>query len=187
MRHLPLFVLLISTPLLNGCPVVIATGVATGVVTGQDRRTLGTITEDQGIELKAQQRINQKYPDPHINVTAYNRMVLLTGEAPDETTRSGIEAIARAVENVRGAYNEIAVAGNSSHAARANDSLLTTKVKTRFIDENKFNPIYVKVVSENGIVYLLGLVKHSEADAAVEIARTTSGVRKVVTLFEYLD
>jgi len=187
MRRLPLLVLLALTPLLHGCPVMVATGVATGVAAGEDRRTLGTITEDQGIELKAGQRIGQKYPDPHINVTSYNRMVLLTGEAPDAATRSGVESVARAVENVRGVYNEIAIAGNSSHAARVNDSLLTTKVKARFVDSKEVDSLHVKVVTEAGIVYLLGLVKHNEGDAAVELARTTSGVRKVVVLFEYLD
>jgi osmotically-inducible protein OsmY len=187
MRYLTVTVLLAAIPLLHGCPAVIATGVGTAVVTGQDRRTFGTITEDQEIEFKAGQRIDQQYPDPHINITSYNRMVLLTGEAPDEATRTGIEQTAQAVENVRGVYDEITVAGNSSSPARVNDSYLTTKVKTRFIDEGKFNPIYVKVVTESGVVYLLGLVKHDEADAATEIARTTSGVRKVVKLFEYLD
>jgi osmotically-inducible protein OsmY len=114
-------------------------------------------------------------------------MVLLTGEAPDAENRSEIEGIARAVENVRGVYNEIAVAGNSALSSRGNDSYLTGKVKGRFIDQQKFNVVHVKVVTESNVVYLLGLVHRKEADDATEIARTTGGVQKVVKLFEYLD
>jgi osmotically-inducible protein OsmY len=114
-------------------------------------------------------------------------MLLLTGEAPDAATRAEIEKIARAVENVRGVYNEIQIAGNSSLAARANDALLTSKVKARFVDAQKFNPLHVKVVTENNVVYLMGLVKRQEANDATEIARTTAGAQKVVRVFEYLD
>jgi len=145
------------------------------------------VTEDQGIELKATNRIGEKFKDAHFNVTSFNRMVLLTGEAPDEATRAEMGRIARAVENVRGVYNEIAIAGNSSMSARANDGYLTSKVKARFIDQQKFNPVHVKVVTEANVVYLLGLVKRNEAQDATEIARTTGGVQKVVKLFEYLD
>lgn len=187
MRHI-LLVSLLVIPLLNGCaPVLVGGAAATGIVVAEDRRTVGTITEDQGIEFKASSRINDKIKDAHINVTSYNRMVLLTGEVPDAAARATAEKIARAVENVREAYNELQVAGNSSLSARANDSYLTSKVKARFVDAQKFNPIHVKVVTENNVVYLLGLVKRQEANDATELARTTGGVRKVVRVFEYLD
>ena len=91
------------------------------------------------------------------------------------------------MENVRGVYNELAVAGVSSFATRTNDAILTSKVKARFVDAQKFNPLHVKVVTENNVVYLLGLVKRQEAADATEVARTTSGVQKVVRVFEYLD
>ncbi|HUO44759.1 MAG TPA: BON domain-containing protein [Burkholderiales bacterium] len=187
MRYPILFILLAAVPLLHGCPVMVATGVGGALAAGEDPRTIGTITEDEGIELKAEQRISQKYPESHVNVTSYNRMVLLTGEASDETTRGGIESAARAVENVRGVYNEIAVAGVSSLTSRTNDTLLTTKVKAGFVNSKEVDSLHIKIVTEAGVVYLFGLVKHKEADAATEIARTTSGVRKVVKLFEYLD
>jgi len=187
MRYLIILILLAATPLLHGCPVMIATGVGGAVAAGEDSRTIGTITEDQGIELKAENRISGKYESAHVNITSYNRMVLLTGEAPDEATRSGIEQTARAVENVRYVYNEIAIEGNSSLTSRTNDAVLTGKIKTRFVDSKGVNSLHVKVITEDGVVYLLGLVKHKEADAATEVARTTSGVRKVVKLFEYLD
>lgn len=188
MRHTILMLALGALPLLHGCAAVVVGGAAaTGVMVAEDRRTVGTITEDQGIELKAANRISEKYRDAHINVTSYNRMVLLTGEAPDATAKAEIEKIARAVENVRGVYNEIQVAGNSSISARANDSYLTSKVKARFVDAQKFSPIHVKVVTEANTVYLLGLVKRQEANDATELTRTTGGVQRVVRVFEYLD
>lgn len=186
LRLLALIVVII--PVLYGCAAAVVGGAAgTALLVGEDRRTVGTVTEDQGIELKASDRIRSKFKDPHINITSYNRMVLLTGEAPDAATKSEIEKIARAVENVRGVYNEIAIAGNTALSSRANDSYLTGKVKARFVDQQKFNPVHVKVVTESNVVYLLGMAKHKEADDAVEITRTTGGVQKVVKLFEYLD
>ena len=187
MRNLRLLALLIIIPLFRSCAAAVIGGAGTAVLVGEDRRTVGTVAEDQGIELKAASRIRERFKDPHFNVTSYNRMVLLTGEAPDAATRSEIERIARAIENVRGVYNEIAVSGNTALSARANDSYLTSKVKARFIDQQKFNVIHVKVVTEANVVYLLGLVKRKEADDATEIARTTGGVQKVVKLFDYVD
>jgi osmotically-inducible protein OsmY len=161
---------------------------AGGVMVAQDRRTVGTITEDEGIEIKASGRIGASFKDGiHINVTSYNRTVLLTGEVPDAAARTEVERITRGVENVRGVYNETIVAGVSSFTARSNDSILTSKVKGRFLDAGKFNALHVKVVTENGVVYLMGLVKKQEAEDATELARTTSGVQKVVRVFEYLD
>lgn len=187
MRQILAF-LLLAIPVLQGCtPVVVGGAAATGIIVAEDRRTVGTITEDEAIELKALSRIGQKLKDAHINVTSYNRMVLLTGEVPDEAARVTAEKIAQAIENVRGVYNELQVAGNSSLTSRANDSYLTSKVKARFVEAQKFSPLHVKVVTENGVVYLLGLVKRKEADDATQIARTTGGVRKVVRVFEYLD
>jgi osmotically-inducible protein OsmY len=149
---------------------------------------VGTMTEDEGIELKAVGRIGERFKDGvHVNVTSYNRTVLLTGEVPDAKARAEAERIARGVENVRGIHNELAISGVSSYTARSNDSLITSKVKGRFVDANKFNAVHVKVVTENSVVYLLGLVKKQEAADATELARTTSGVQKVVRMFEYLD
>lgn len=187
MRNLRLLALLIIIPLLNGCAAAVLGGAGTAALVAEDRRTLGTVAEDEGIELKTSSRIRERFKDPHVSVTSYNRKVLLTGEAPDAATRSGIEKIARAIENVRDVYNEIAVSGNTALSARANDSYLTSKVKARFIDQQKFNVVHVKVVTEANVVYLLGLVKRKEADDATQIARTTGGVQKVVRLFDYVD
>ncbi|OGA21674.1 MAG: transporter [Betaproteobacteria bacterium RIFCSPLOWO2_02_FULL_67_26] len=190
MRHtLASLLMLAAIPLIHGCAAVAVGGAAaTGVMVAQDRRTVGTIAEDEGIELKAHGRIGERYKDGiHVNVTSFNRMVLLTGEVPDAGARTGVERIARGVENVRGVYNETVVSGVTSYTARSNDGITTSKVKGRFLDANKFNALHVKVVTENNVVYLLGLVKKQEATDATELARTTSGVQKVVRVFEYLD
>ena len=181
--------LLLAFPLIQGCGALIAGGAAaTGVVVAQDRRTVGTLTEDEGIEIRAASRIGERFKDGvHVNVTSYNRMVLLTGEVPDAAARTEAERITWAVVNVRGVFNELAVAGVSSYTVRSNDAVITTKVKARFLDAQKFNPLHVKVVTENSIVYLMGLVTKQEASDATEIARTTSGVQKVVRVFEFID
>lgn len=191
MQKLRRFTMLFAFPvvvcLLGGCLAAVVGGAGTAVLVGEDRRTVGTVTEDQGIELKATHRINDKFKDSHFNVTSYSRTVLITGEAPNAGAKAEMEKIVRAVENVRAVYNEITIGPVSALSARANDSFVTSKVKARFVDERKFNAVHVKVVTEASVVYLLGLVKRKEADDAVEIARTTSGVQKVVKLFEYID
>ena len=172
---------------LSGCVVAVVGGAGGAALVGADRRTVGTVTEDQGIEVKAANRISDKFKDAHINVTSYSRMVLITGEAADAAMKAEIEKIVLAVENVKGVYNEVAIKGVTALSARTNDTFITSKVKARFVDQQKFNAVHVKVVTEASVVYLLGLVKRKEGDDAVEIARTTSGVQKVVKLFEYLD
>lgn len=180
--------LLVAAPILSGCaPLVVGGAAATGVVVAEDRRTVGTITEDQAIELKTANRIDEQLKNAHVNVTSYNRMVLLTGEVPSATAKAAAEKAAQAVDNVRSVYNELVVGPNSALSARANDTYLTSVVKARFVDAQRFSPVHVKVVTEAGVVYLVGLVTRKEADAATEVARTTRGVRRVVRMFEYLD
>mgnify|MGYP000066254148 CR=1 FL=1 len=172
--------------MLAGClPVAAIVGGAT-VGSVNDRRTSGTQIDDEGIELRASNRISERFGDRvHVNVTAFNRSVLLTGEVPNEAAKAEIEKLAGGVVGVRGVTNDLAVAGSSALTSRANDTYLTSKVKARFVDVNHFNPFHVKVVTENSTVYLIGLVTDAEAKSATDIARTTGGVRKVVRLFEY--
>jgi osmotically-inducible protein OsmY len=186
-RHRYALVLaLIAAGLSSGCIALIGAGGAAAVSALEDRRTTGTQIEDQGIESRAQGRINERLGErAHVNVTVYNRMVLLTGEVWDEATRAEMESIVAAVPNVRTVTNEVQVSGLSSGPSRANDTALTAKVKGRLLNVKGLNPYHIKVVSEAGVVYLLGLVTETEADAAVEVARTTGGVRKVVKVFEY--
>ena len=180
------FVLVAVLPLLQGCIEMMMVGTGVAVATVEDRRTTGAQLEDRGIELRASNRIDDRFGERvHVNVTSFNRYVLLTGEVPDEATRTEAEALARGVPNVLGVSNDLQIAGKSSTTSRSNDTLITTKVKTRFADANRFNVFHVKVVTEAAVVYLLGIVTEEEAAAAVEIARTTAGVRKVVKMFEY--
>jgi osmotically-inducible protein OsmY len=171
---------------LQGCVGAVAVGAGTAVVSAQDRRTTGTQVDDESIELKAGNRISERYDGRvHINVTSFNRSVLLSGEVPDQSIKADIEKITLGVPNVRSVTNEVQLAGLSSIPARTNDAYITSKVKTRFLDAGLFNPVHVKVVTEAGTVYLLGIVTEKEAADAVEIARTTGGVLKVVKIFEY--
>lgn len=173
-------------PLLQGCVELLAVGAGAAVVALEDRRTGGAHLEDRGIDLRAGNRIDDRYGERvHVNVTSYNHYVLLTGEVPDEATRAEVETLVRGVPNVLGVTNDLQIAGKSSTTSRSNDTLITSNVKVRFADANKFNVFYVKVVTEAALVYLLGIVTEQEAADAVEIARTTSGVRKVVKMFEY--
>lgn len=176
----------LAAPLLAGCIEMMAVGTGVALATVEDRRSTGTQLEDRGIELRAGNRIDDRHGErAHVNVTSFNRHVLLTGEVPDEATRADVETIVRSVPNVAGVSNDLQIAGRSSTTSRSNDTLITAKVKTRLVDANKFNPFHVKVVTEAAVVYLLGLVTEQEAADAVEIARTTAGVRKVVKMFEY--
>lgn len=177
---------LVAAPLLQGCLPVAAVGVGVGVSAVSDRRTPGTQIEDEGIELRTSNRISERWSSKaQVNVTSYNRTLLLTGEAPDAAAREAIGKIAAGVPNVKAVNNEIIVAGPSTLSSRSNDAFITSKVKARFVEAGKFNPLHAKVVTEAGVVYLLGIVTQGEADAATEITRTTGGVRKVVRLFEY--
>jgi osmotically-inducible protein OsmY len=188
MHRFALIALLVVSLLLTGCAAVLVGGAGAGVAAAEDRRTLGTMTDDQSIELRTSNRISEKHTDRvHLNVTSYNRMVLLTGEVPTEAVKSDIERIARSVENVRGVTNELAVGIPTTLTNRANDTYVTSKVKARFVDAQRFNALHVKVVTENQVVYLLGLVSKQEAKDATGLARTTEGVKKVVTVFELTD
>ncbi len=188
-RTLALAAVLGLAPQLQGCVEMAVVGAGAAALAADDRRSIGAQTEDKDIDLRGESRVNDRFGDKvHINVTSYNRNVLLTGEAPDAATKAQIEKIVREIPNVRGVINEILVAGVSTYSARGNDSYLTSKVKARFIDNGgSFSANQVKVVTENSVVYLLGLVTHKEAEAAVEIARTTGGVQKVVRVFEYIE
>lgn len=188
MRQIVFLVLLAAAALgLQGCvPLVIGAGGAAAYSSLEDRRTTGIQIEDEAIETRASNRIGDRFGSRvHVNVTSYNRVALVTGEVPDDAARTEVEKIVRAVPNVREVTNDLQVAGISSYASRANDAYLTTKVRGRLLDTKRVRPVHLKVVSEAGAVYLMGVVTEQEADEAVDIARNTGGVRKVVKVFEY--
>ena len=174
-------------PLLQGCFPVLAGGMAAGVLAIDDRRTLATQAEDKTIFAKAESRIGERFGDKvHINVTSFNRRVLLTGEVPDDKTRAEIERVVGGLENVVNIVNELQVAGISSLTARTNDSIITGKVKGNFIDQRDMHANAFKVVTEASVVYLMGLVTRAEGDRAASVAARTSGVKQVVKVFEYV-
>lgn len=174
-------------PALQGCFTMVAAGVTTGVLATVDRRSLGTQTEDESIEWKASARVSEKLGDKaHVNFTSFNRKVLLSGEVPTADAKAEAETIVSGVANVQGVYNELTVGPVSSYSNRSNDSFITSKVKSRSVDSGKFNPVHVKVVTEAGTVFLLGMVTQTEADAAINVARTTAGVKRVVNLLEII-
>jgi len=175
-------------PTLQGCFPLVATSATVGVLAAVDRRSVGTQTEDETIEWKASARIRDNLGDrAHVNVTSYNRKVLLTGETFTAEAKAEVDRLVRDVPNVQGTYNELVVAPSSSFTARSNDAFITSKIKSRSVDNGKFNPVHVKVVTEAGVAFLLGTVTQAEADAALHVASTTSGVKKVVNLLEIIS
>ena len=174
---------------LSGCvPLVVGAGVVAGATVATDRRTTGTQVDDEVIEDKASLAIQEKFKGDafHINVTSYNGIVLLTGEVPAEQAKADIEQTVRSNPKVRAIQNELVVGPATDLGSRSNDTLITSKVKARFVESNKFQINHVKVVTERGVVYLMGIVTHQEGDAAAQIASTTEGVQRVVKVFEYI-
>lgn len=188
-----LFACMSAVTLLQGCAPMVVGGVATGASVAHDRRTAGSIVEDQSIELKARTALNEE-PElsrqAHINVTSFNMIVLVSGEAPTESLRQRAGEVVSGVEKVRRVHNELIVAAPSSMMTRSSDTLITAKVKTSLFSikgMEDFNPTRVKVVTENGTVFLMGLLTRAEADATARTASTVGGVQRVVKLFEYMD
>jgi osmotically-inducible protein OsmY len=185
MRFLSTLVLLVALASLHGCTALVIGGAAAGgYMLGEERRPPPVLADDQTIEFKIANEVHDKFVGSHVNTTSYNRMVLLTGEVQSAEMKAAVEKIARSTENVRGVYNELTVGPVTPLSARSNDSFITGKVKSRFVDARKFHPLHVKVITEAGTVFLMGLVKRQEADDATEIARTTAGVQRVVRVFE---
>jgi osmotically-inducible protein OsmY len=174
-------------PVLSGCFPLAVVGISAGALMVSDRRISEVYVADEAIEVRANNRINEYFGSAtHVNVTSYNRGVLLSGECLSQEDKARIEQIVAGVPNVRVIYNQLLVSQASAITGRSNDSFITSKVKARFVDYNQFAANHVKVVTEWGTVFLLGLVTQKEADSAVDIARTTGGVLKVVRLFEII-
>ena len=189
-----LFLISLMPLLLTGCAaaVVGAAGAAAGTTAtvAHDRRTTGTFIEDQTIELKAVKSffLDKEINDSsHINVTSINTVVLITGETPREDIRNRIVNIVRDIPKVTHVYDELTIAAPSSWTSRGSDSLITSKVKIRLLTLDDFDGTRVKVVTEKGVVYLMGLLTRSESDIATGEAQQSGGVQKIVKLFQYID
>ncbi len=182
--------LLLPVLLLQGCATAVVTGAATGASVAYDRRTTGTVIDDQGIEFKASYALfNNKeiYDQSHINVTSYNGVVLLTGETPSESLKQKVTAELKQIPKVRRIHNELAIAAPSALPSRSSDAWITSKVKAKMAADKQTKSYHIKVVTERGVVYLMGLVSRSEADAAVSVVKSSAGVQRVVKIFEYTD
>lgn len=173
---------------LQACVPIIATGVGVGITSAVDRRTFGTQVEDRTIETRLANRIEEKFGnDARVFVTSYNRKVLLTGQVKSDAIKEEVGQLAKGLPNdVQGVYNELTLDAKPSFGARSDDTLVTTKVKTRLLNAAEVSGIKVKITTESGIVYLMGLLTEQEAQSATEVASSTSGVRKVVRLFEII-
>ena len=172
-------------PLMQACVPLAVTGAGAAALMATDRRTSGVYIEDQNIELKAL-GVLHGFATAHVNATSYNLTVLLTGEVPDDAVKQRIVADVRAIPSVKNVVDQTQIAGVSSLASRGNDGLVTSNVKARMLNNKVFNATQVKVVTEAGVVYLMGLVTKAEADEAIFVTRNTSGVARVVPLFEYI-
>jgi osmotically-inducible protein OsmY len=174
---------------LSACaPLLIGGAMVGGTLMVTDRRTSGAQVEDQAIELKALGRVKDVVGDRgHVTTISYNRMVLITGEVPSEADKAAVELAIARIESVRSIVNELAVAGSASLTSRSNDTLLTSKVKASFVDARDMLSNAFKVVTERGTVYLMGRVTEREATRAAELARSVSGVQKVVRVFEIVS
>jgi osmotically-inducible protein OsmY len=174
---------------LQGCAAAVVGGAAVGASVVLDRRTTGVYVSDQEIELQAMSRLSKDYPQKthDISATSYNRQVLLTGQLQDEAARAGVVALVKAIPEVRTVFDELSVGAVSSFATDANDTAITSNVKARMLANDKVPSGTVKVVTEAGVVYLMGLVTQAEAKEAAAVASSSTGVSRVVTLFEFIN
>ena len=191
-RIIPVLLLVPLLANLIGCGASLVLGGATAVSIAHDRRTAGVVLEDQSIELKAYQALQnqgQRVGQTHINITSYNGRVLLSGEVETEELYAWAAQSVSQIEHVQLVYNELQIAPPSSLSSRSNDGWITTKVKSSLLQIGglpDFDPTRVKVVTERGVVYLMGLVTEQEGDAVTVTVRRVSGVQQVVKLFEYI-
>jgi osmotically-inducible protein OsmY len=178
-----------SLPLIHGCAAVVVGGAATAAVIVDDRRKTTVVVEDQEIELRALDRLRGAFPGKAVSVstTSFNHQVLIVGQAPDEATRAKVGEIIGAIPKVSTVYNETTLSSVTSMASETNDATITTKVKARLVENGKVSSNHVKVVTESGVVYLMGLVTKDEGEAAGQVAASTAGVTRVIKLFEYID
>lgn len=181
--------LLLLMHFLSGCTAVVVGGAVVGTSVAMDKRTTGDYVEDQNIKTKfshlyyQDERLSEQ---THVNFTSYNRQLLITGEAPTELQKQQIGNIANQIKNVRHHFNEVTIGQPSSYSSRTNDTYLTGKIKTSiFSSMNELDGAQVKVVTEHGSVFLMGLVTRKQGDQITEITRTTNGVNRVIKLFEY--
>jgi len=181
--------LMAMMPLIAGCvPAALVAGAAVGVMSAHDRRSTGSQTDDEVSEWKGSNRMPVQYANTaHVNFTAFNRILLVTGEVPGEEARRVIGEMASKVEGMRTVYNELVIAPVSSLSSRGNDALISSTFKARLLESSQLSANHIKPLTENGVLFLMGLVNEREARVAISIARTTNGVREVVNVMEVIS
>ncbi len=178
---------LAASAVLSACVPLAVTGVAVGAMAVADRRTLGAQTDDQAIELKALGQVREQIPHAGgVSFTSFNRKVLLTGQVAEAETRAKVEQLVKGLPNVAAVHNEVQVSGRVGLGTATADTAITAKVKTALIEDKDVPANSIKVVTEAGVVYLMGLVSRAEGDRAARVASRVSGVTRVVTVFEYI-
>lgn len=175
-------------PLMQGCvPALIVTGAAVTAISAHDRRSTGTQADDETSEWKGSNRLPAQYRNSaHVNFTAFNRILLVTGEVPDEEARNAIGAMAEKIDGIRKVHNELIVGPVAPFSSRSNDAFVSSKFKARLFESNQLSANHIKPLTENGTLFVMGLVNEREAKVAVAIARTTDGVRRVVNVMEII-
>ncbi len=176
--------------LLSGCATVLDATREEPIQDNPTSRTTGSLIDDQLIEIKAQVNIgkaSQQLRQSHIVVTSYNGVVLLTGQVASEADRALAEETVKQVSKVRSVENELQIAGPTSTIVRANDAWITAKIKTDMLMDKRIDSTKVKVVTENGVVYLMGLISRAQADLVVNVVKQSHGVQKIVKVFEYIN
>lgn len=173
---------------LTACFPLVMGGAVVGGMVATDRRTSGTVLEDEGIEIRANSRISDSLGDRgHVNVTSYNRQLLITGEVPTAQDKQLVEQVAAGVDNVRNIVNELAVMGNATFTQRSSDALVTSRVKANLVDAKDLFANSFKIVTERGTTYVMGRVTQREAKRATEVISGTSGVQRVVRMLELIS
>ncbi len=173
---------------LSGCAAVAGAGIAAGASAAHDRRTTGTFIDDELIELKIIDKARSDealWQQTHLNATSFNNIVLLTGETPSDTFKTRAGQIAAGIQKVRKVHNELVIAAPSSMLSRSGDSWITSKVKSQLLNQMGATATRIKIVTEKGVVYLMGILTRAEASQATELTRRVGGVERVVKLFEY--
>lgn len=181
--------LVMTTTLVTGCSTIVSSSREEPIREDIGNRTLGNIIEDEAIELKVRVNLSKgsaPLAQSHINVKSFNGQVLLTGQVPNANVRQEAEQIVGQTREVKRIHNELEIAGPSSTIVRTNDVYLTSRVKLKLLSDKSIEGLRVKVVTENGVVYLMGLVSQREADQAVAIVREVPGVQRIVKVFEYV-
>lgn len=190
-NRLGLLALTLSLMTINGCTSVVSATRENPIEDDRGTRTFGSKIDDSLIETKVGVNVAKADPaldkESHIVVTSFNGVVLLAGQTPREDLKAKAEQAAAAVQRVKTVHNELQVMQPSSILARNNDAWLTTKIKTQMLTDANIPGSRIKVVTENGIVYLLGLLSKQEANQATNLVQGVSGVQKIVKLFEYID